>query len=562
MIDSLRDGPGLLPFKLGPTKVVSHYHSFLNYINLDVIFSQIKLVKLQLFELRPQLNNKTSSLYEPHIEYLDAKLRRISDQLQTFEPNRKKRGIIDGLGTVIKSISGNLDYTDAIKYSNAIRVLKNNEHKLESEIKNHISLNKEWVLENSKVLNNITINQDKITKILNLIMNSDTSRETDLIKYAHMAQHLIILGDNIDKLSEEIFRLENTLAFIRISGTPHSTLNIADLKMFLDKLRILYAKDEILDVEIRYFYDIIKLGYFYIDSQIVIVFKVPIAYPITYDLFKLSIVPNKNHQILIPTLPFIAISGKDSMYMETECPKVKQWYLCERKSNYQVHEDPDCIHQLIIKQELNPSCKLTSIILTREAMEQLDDKHYTVSFPNQTKVKISCGQEQYRILQGSYLAAIPFNCYLKTPEFTISNSNDRIKGHPLKIMDIPAHEERLLSKNSSVILNSIDLRHLHDVNEKISLQTPTRLEEIADDSLYHTTIPVYIILLSAVALAIGLTYRHFQAKRIQGNPIEEAIAPTPTGIYSEITDKGKRHPYEIHVDHSNISATLSKNVSK
>lgn len=516
---------------------------------------QIESVRTQLFELTPLLNNKTLSLFEPHIDHLSAKLDRISDQLQTFEPNRKKRALIDGLGSVIKSISGNLDYTDAIKYNNAIKVLQNNENKLETEFNNHITLSKEWTIQNSNVLKNITINQEKLVKIVSLIMKSDTNRETDLIKYAHLAQHLIILGDNIDKLSDELFKLGNTLAFTGVSGTPHSILNIADLKIIIDKLRVLYSKNEIPNVEFRYFYDIIKLGYFYTDNQIVLVYKVPIASPLPYDLYKLSIVPSKNHQILIPTLPYIAISGNDSMYMEAECPKVKTWYLCEQKSNYQFPANPDCIHQLIIKQEVLESCKLTSVTLTGDAMEQLDERHYTVSFPNQTKVKTSCGQEQYRILQGSYLITIPHNCYMKTPNFTISNSDDHIKGYPLRIIQLPTHKEQI-RKGSSVILNSVNLEKLHSINEKISLQTPIRLEEISDRSLYHTTIPVYVIISGAAVLAIIMTYRSLRTK-CEESPTK--TNPTKlTGIYSEITERC--HPDEVKINHSSLSATLSKNV--
>lgn len=78
-------------------------------------------------------------------------------------------------------------------------------------------------------------------------------------------------------------------------------------------------------------------------------------------------------------------------------------------------------------------------------MEHRDEKHYIVSFPNQTKVKTSCGQEQYRILYGSYLTTIPLNCYMKTQEFTISNTDDRIKGHPLKIIQLLPYKEQVFS---------------------------------------------------------------------------------------------------------------------
>ncbi|XP_038214023.1 uncharacterized protein LOC119833878 [Zerene cesonia] len=553
-IDSLQDGPGLLPFKLGHTKIVSHYHSFLNNVNLADVHYQIKLVKGQLSSLKPKLNNKTLSLYDPHIEYLNIKLERISEQLQTFEPTRNKRGLIDGLGSVIKSISGNLDYTDAIKYNDAIKVLENNQHTLESELNSHISLNKEWTLKNSKLISNITLNQAKITKVLDLIMNSVADHETDLIKYAHLAQHLLILGDNIDRLSEEISKLENTLAFIRVSGAPHSILNIADLKTMLDKLGLMYSKDEILDLEIRYFYDIIKLGYFYIGSEIVLVYKIPIAFPSTYDLYKLSLVPNSNNQILLPSLPFIAISGDDSEYMEAECPKVNEWYICAHTSKFRSRDDPDCIYHLITQQELLPSCKLTTVSLTRTAIEQLDDKHYTVSFPNNTKVKTFCGQEQHRVLYGSYLTVIPLNCYIKTPTFTILNSKNHIKGNPLQIMDLPkSNNQDLQAEKPYVTLNSINLENLHSISEKISLQKPIQIEQIPTESLYHTTIPFYVVLCSIAMLSIGILYRKLCLKNTSNKTVEEI----PIGTYRE--SSGRCQPHEIKVDHNNISATLSSN---
>lgn len=47
-----------------------------------------------------------------------------------------------------------------------------------------------------------------------------------MIKYAHLAQHFIILSDNLESLSDEIFKLENALAFVRASSTSHSLLSL------------------------------------------------------------------------------------------------------------------------------------------------------------------------------------------------------------------------------------------------------------------------------------------------------------------------------------------------
>lgn len=190
-IDSLGSGPGILPFNLGTTRIISHYHSFLSYVNLDKIQFQVDSISSKLSEVRPKLNDKTSFLFEPHINYLATKLSKIYSQLETFQHSRNKRGLIDGLGSIIKSISGNLDQTDAIKYNSAIQTLHENEQKLEVQIEQHVSLSKTWMLQNSELLTNITKNQEQIGNVLNSIIKN---KDSDFTYFAHMAQHLLILN--------------------------------------------------------------------------------------------------------------------------------------------------------------------------------------------------------------------------------------------------------------------------------------------------------------------------------------------------------------------------------
>lgn len=560
-LEPLEDGPGLLPFKLGSTKIVSHYHSFLLHIDLEDIQSKVDLVKLQLHNFRPLINNKSMSLFEPHISYLGDKLEKISRQLESFEPSRVKRGLIDGLGSVIKSISGNLDYTDAIKYNNAIQVLEGNDNKLETEFNRHISLTKEWMLDHDNVLKNIVDNQDIIANKLNQIIKQDASKQADLVVYAHLAQHLLILNDNIETLSEELNKIELMIAFMRASSTTHSTISLGNLRNMISKLRVLYSKDEIIDIDLRDYYNILKLGSYYSDKKIVIVIKVPIASPRTYTLYKLSIIPNKNNMALIPTSPYIAIHGPYSMYIETECPKFNSWYLCEERIGYKVIDKPDCVQQLITQQHLN-SCTLTPVALHKPALEQLDEQHYTLSFPMPAKVQMSCGQEQFRTLRGSYLATIPQDCLIKTTEFTIANIDNRIKGHVLRIRTLWDQNTTSRTEESLIQLNSINLESLHESYKKVSVQPTVKLSKISDGSLYHTTIPVYLLLFSAGVLAIALIYRHWarsKAKKIDPTSTE---TNSDQDINVEAGPRKKTHPAGIKMDTRYLTPTFLTTVNK
>lgn len=469
--------------------------------------NKLELIKEQLRNFTTRLSNETLQLYTPHNQYLELKLDEISEQLNTFEVTRTKRGLVDGLGSIIKSISGNLDYTDALKYDNAIAVLRQNQNNMAAEVNHQITLSKQWVSHSSNITDKIIENQNKIMKIIDSIVDSNKTNEGELFKYIHLAQTLLILGDNIDNLSNKFSKLQDLLAFIKAKSNHHSALNYVTFHSMKNRLELLYNRKEILDISFREYFDIIRIGFYYKTNEIILVFKFPLVYPTNFSLYRLSLAPNHNNKILVPAYPYVAIHEKALLYMETECPKYSHGHLCEDNMNNHHEEQSKCIQHLILQQEIHTSCRFTSTILSSEAMEQLDDQHYIISFPNSTKVRLTCSQEQYKMLQGSYLTSIPRGCSLQASSFTISNHHDQIKGKILKILDIPLNEEKLHSVPMRTIkLSSIDLRRLHTINSKINLEEPVILNTPNIDPLYHTTIPVYVILIILGAAIVGTIY--------------------------------------------------------
>lgn len=364
--------------------------------------------------------------------------------------------------------------------------------------------------------------------LLNKINESYADRDNDLIKYAHLAQTLIILSDNVDSVSLELNRLQNVLAFIKASTMHHSVLSTKEIRAILNKLINLYGKDKVIDIDIREYYNIIKLGSYYVGNTVVIVYQFPIFIPLTYDLYKLSIIPNKYHEVLIPPSPFLAISQKDSKNIEAECPKTSKWFICEEKRSLQSRPSQDCIHELITTQRKSSSCTPIAISLEQPAYEELDDRYYTISFPATTKIHLSCGQDLYKEVQGSYLLSIPQNCYMETPQLTIANMKDRLKGHVLKIMDLPIENPDNQSPAPTLKLNSVNLDHLHATNMKIMQQQPHIINATNDYGIYHTTIPMYVALSGACALISYFTYRRYwanQKKKSNGDPEHQPRRP-------------------------------------
>ncbi|CAB3250091.1 unnamed protein product [Arctia plantaginis] len=339
-LDNLDNGPGLLPFKLGPARVTTHHYTFLQYIDLDRIEHEINELRGQLLSFEHRLFNTTYTVYEPQIRYLMNKTNHISEHLQTLEPSRIKRGLMDGLGSLVKSITGNLDYQDAIRYNKALEVLENNQNKINSELSNRASLNKDWMKEQSSVLERLVQNQIEINNTLQSWSERDSYRENSFHRYGRFTQTLTIITDANDVLNG-LINIENMLAFTRTTTTHHSMISLKVLRLMLSKLRLVYGPEQVVDLELRDYYTLIRSGSYFVNKQIVIIFKFPIVSKSTYDLYRLSLAPNRFHQVIIPPSPFLAINRKEFVYIEAECPKYHHLSLCDETSHRRILHSTD-----------------------------------------------------------------------------------------------------------------------------------------------------------------------------------------------------------------------------
>lgn len=538
-LDNLDDGPGLLPFKLGPASIITHYHTFLQYTDLNIIEEQLDTIRNQMTDVKLRLDNYTYALYEFQIDYLSDKLDTASFQLQSLQPNRVKRGLIDGLGSIIKSITGNLDYSDALKYDNILRNFEKNQNELISEYNHHISLSKDWMNRHTQIINLLVDNQELINKTLISLLDKNVHAEYTMLKYAKFSQMLSILTNNVNDLLDDLKRIENILAFTGASSTHHSMLRVDTLSSMIVKIKKLYNKPEILDLELREYYKIIRPGSYYSENKIVFIFGLPIISPTSFTLYKLAIVPNKNNQILIPSHPYIATNEHVHVYIEAECPKYKDRYLCEEKYNHQLKNKPDCIYNLIQSQTLGNSCNETVISLSQQAMEKLDDRHYTITFPTPTKVTMMCNQDEHSTFKGSYLLTIPQNCIIKTDTFTIDNINDRLRGSPIKIMKINTNMETPISAQPILKLNSLNLNKLHSLQDNIDMQHP--IEPIQSQFLYHTTAPLYSITTVIIIIIIILLCQIYLKKYQKVTKIEDS-PKNESENYPENSSEGREIP--------------------
>ena len=93
-----------------------------------------------------------------------------------------------------------------------------------------------------------------------LILQKKAISNDSLPKYTNFAQLLEVLSENIENVSLELLRIENSLAFIRASSTHHSMIDIEVLESMVLKLKSIFSEEQVLDLELREYYNIIKPG--------------------------------------------------------------------------------------------------------------------------------------------------------------------------------------------------------------------------------------------------------------------------------------------------------------
>lgn len=109
------------------------------------------------------------------------KLNELQNKLNSIKPfKRPKRGLIDGLGTAVKFITGNMDAQDAQNLNSQIEKLKADQFNTEVTIEKQHNLNVQMI----QRFRNLTLhinNEQNIKSYLNKISNS-IRKEEDILQ--------------------------------------------------------------------------------------------------------------------------------------------------------------------------------------------------------------------------------------------------------------------------------------------------------------------------------------------------------------------------------------------
>lgn len=147
-------------------------HTFIHYYELDKIRDSIESLESNLLAYSNYLGTTDPKYFRNFLvsnQALQDKFTLITKKYNSLSTSslRYKRGLINGLGSVIKSITGNLDHDDAVSYTRAISILQKNQEHLRSSFIRGISLNQHLIQSYNLTISTIVNNQYKIFTQIN-----------------------------------------------------------------------------------------------------------------------------------------------------------------------------------------------------------------------------------------------------------------------------------------------------------------------------------------------------------------------------------------------------------
>ena len=452
--------------------------------------------------------------YNVLCQFLLEELQQKFNQLSPENKLRQKRGLINGLGSVVKFITGNLDNDDLQQIETRLETLENGNKDQIQALKSQTILAREAIIQFNTTVGNLTLNQrtlrDKILQLERAI-HVERVRRYHTLHTNIVYTQITIMAQNILRILETI---EESTTFAKLQVMHPSIIQPEDLLQNLKKvdktmsLPFPVQMDQIVNFE-----NLIKIKAYQIRYKLTFLLEIPIIDNINYKLFHIYSCPvpkmSNSFQTIIPANKYLALTNQYYSSSDDACTLIDSIYYCNNLDLINLNDSPLCETQLLLAQKPYTRCSTHLFKLSKEKIQFIENNHILLVSPSETSVIYNCEKNsQNEILpSGTYLLNKFENCKLKI--------NDKV----IQFLEIKTKEELFiphLSYNFSIQTNysienidllPINLDNLNEIKYKLEkqehvLENSNKMNHVYIPSLW--TIILYVIL---VCFSIYIVYK-------------------------------------------------------
>lgn len=363
-LQKLEDNPGLLPVKEGQAYKQEDKWILVKRLDLNGLGNTLD-INNQKFKKFITLVN----LHKPFVqEFLNTKaqaeyLKDLANSKfgQLVPSHRVKRGLIDPLGSLIKQITGNLDYTDAIRYDKEISMLGSKQMILDKKMSLVTETLDGFLNSSQKQNENVVILDKRLKKIEEIIKirNNVTNDYLYLTHTLHMFNTFMSTFRTIYIMLNEV---ETALAFTKVSVLHPSIINASELLALLKSIHQFHnLMYEVNEQNLLKFERIIEIKAYIKERKITFILEVPLTGKVIFDYYKIYTlpiyqVPINTTTVIFPESPYLLAKGSKYLPVAQPCEKIdSDKFLCT-DDNVVLSQTPTCAEQLLEFQKNPTQC--------------------------------------------------------------------------------------------------------------------------------------------------------------------------------------------------------------
>lgn len=353
-------------------------------------------------------------------------------ELDTNTRPRRKRGLINAVGSVFKFLTGNLDSTDGEYYNNCINKIEKDEHELEILMKKQIMVVTSVIKSFNTTLRKFQLDEELFNKDLKQIEASihDIYDDINLIetklKVLQICQNLM---ESYTFIQNELNDILNAITFSRLKIIHTSIITPKDLLSALRTIAQSLDKNNlplpIREAKVATYLELIELSAFQTMTRLIFVLNIPLTEPEMYTIYRLYPIPipdnrTKLHYILPTIQKYIAKSDdSDQFILMSEIDSCKEVMynvkLCKNLYSYPIDSNSICEAQLLKTQIINKlpeNCQPISIYAQEYKIQLLKENIWLIAVTEQIPITIKCNNIDpiSKIIDKNVIMTLQPNC--------------------------------------------------------------------------------------------------------------------------------------------------------
>lgn len=523
-LQEIKDNPGILPVKHGQAVVEKDKWTIVKILDFKAINDDLVLNINRYKEFssivdihKPYANEFQNMKLQ--VEYLRNST--IMKFRQLIPSKRFKRGLIDPLGSIIKTLTGNLAHEDAIKYDTQISQLKIDHTHIDKKITIISKMFDSVTNKSMSLQENIQILDERMKRIERIVKNIGT-KENNSIYSTYVLSMFDMFVSNFRTIYIVLNEIETALSFTKVSIVHQAIVDPSELLSLLNNISktesLIYPVTEktLLMLERT-----MSVKAYVKENQITFIMEIPLIDKSTYNYFKIYSLPILNENglttVIIPKYPYLMVKGPIYLPLASPCEEIAaNQFLC-KENDVVWYPESTCIEQLMNFASNLSLCKPVLVNLESLKVQPIDFLNWIIYTRNEIILTETCADDITRKrIKGTYILEITGKCsvYLKNIKLHLKQyTSGRIQYRVVPVAVLPKLKETSINWNKTVNLNHINFDDLKHLSYTLKSEIVKSESAVKTNSVSLATILLYVIL---VLICFSLVFWKKMSCIVQG----------------------------------------------